>query len=98
MPKVYVRLPVVLNNMVADPTGATVWGEGLDTIEPTVSLTPVVKAAFATKARRVHMKGAEYEGSFELVDDWAEIEPRHGRLTAHHFCVYEFQGWVPREQ
>lgn len=96
MAKIIVRHPVTLNALVADPTGVTIWGEGLDMIEPTVNLTPMVKAAFATKTSRVHFKGPEYEGAFELVDDWVEIELRNGRLTAHHFCVYEFRGWTPR--
>lgn len=94
MARIIVRHPVALNHLVADPSGVTVWGEGLDQIEPTVTITPMVKATFATKASRVHFKGPEYEGDFKLVDDWAEMELRGNRLVAHHFCVYEFQGWT----
>jgi len=96
MVKIIVQRPVIPNSLGSDVNGATIWGEGLNTIEPTVSLTPAIKAAFAVGAQRVHFKGPEFVGDFKLADDWVEVELRHGRLVLVRTCLYEFQGWVPR--
>jgi hypothetical protein len=95
MARIFVRL-AVSNSQVVDPTGSTIWGEGLDQIEPTVTLTPVVKAAMSVRAQRVVFNGGDLVGEFHLADDWVELEVRHGRLVAQHFLAYEFKGWQPR--
>lgn len=95
MARIIVRRPVQLGSLVVDHSGTTVWGEGLDQIEPTVIITPVVKAAFAAGASRVHLKGDALAGDFVRDDDWVELEQRNGRLVALHFVVYTFQGWKP---
>ena len=96
MARVIVRRPVSLNGISSSTVGAAVWGEGTDQLDPPMELSPVVQAAFAVGARTVVAKGPEYEGSFVLVDDWVELEPKGGRLTAIRFSTYEFQGWMPR--
>jgi len=92
MAKVIVKRALSVQTLALPPV-VTIWGEGLDQIDPTVSLTHAVKAAFAARAPRVHMKGPEYHGAFVLEDDWVEVANVGQRLVAEHFCVYKFQGW-----
>lgn len=96
MVRVIVRHPVTLHGLVNDPSGTQVIGEGLDTLDPTVTLTPVVRAAFACGSNRVDILGAAVRGSFALADNWVEVEQRNGRLVAQHYSVYEFAGWQNR--
>jgi hypothetical protein len=101
MARIFVRLGVT-NQQVVDPTGPTIWGEGLDQLDPTVTLTPVVKAALSARANRVILKGSNDQGQplvgeFTLADNWVEVEVKHRRLVAQHFLVYEFGGWQPRD-
>ena len=68
-------------------------GEGLQNIEPSVTLTPVIKQAFMAGSSVVFFQGDSHEGSFAKAEDYCCVRRVNDRTTAVRRIVYEFQGW-----
>lgn len=71
-------------------------GEGLDQIEPSVTLTPVIRAAFAVGSALVQIDGDEYSGAFVRTGDVCSVSRQNNGIGAKRMLSYEFQGWKPK--
>lgn len=98
MASVTVSMPCSAPGGMTDYSAGSVKGHGLAELNPTMTLSPVIQAAFLAMPSRVEIIAPAHYGIFVRTDEYCRVEVRGSRLVSYRVANYTFQGWEARNE